>query len=237
MLVSGINFGLHFIAWRRKSAMAYRTDSETRFYLGAVTVCILITIAYLIIEEIHGHKESVLHGVFQVISIITTTGYSTENLNLWPAFLPILAIFFSCMGGCVGSTAGGIKAMRLMLICKQGSRELKQLVHPQAVIPLKVGNRRVEATVVSAVWSFFAVYTSSYIIILLLLVGTGLDFLTAFSAVAASLNNLGMGIAGVAGDFASINQTAQVILCFAMLLGRLEIFTLLVLFTPAFWRI
>lgn len=237
MLVSGINFGLHFLSWRRRSLMVYRTDSETRFFFAAVLICIVITIAYLIIEEIHGHRESVLHGIFQVLSIITTTGYSTENLAAWPAFLPILAIFFSCMGGCVGSTAGGIKAMRLMLICKQGARELKQLVHPHAVIPLKVGNRRVEATVVSAVWSFFAVYTTAYIVLLMLLVGTGMDFLTAFSAVAASLNNLGMGIAGVAGDFGSISETAKAIMCFAMLLGRLEIFTLLVLFTPAFWRI
>jgi len=237
MLISGMNFGLHFFAWRRRSLSVYRADSETRFYLGAVLICIITTIVYLIVEEIHGHQESVIHGVFQVISIITTTGYSTENLSLWPAFLPIMAIFFSCMGGCVGSTAGGIKSMRLMLICKQGMRELKQLVHPQAIIPLKVGNRRVEATVVSAVWSFFAVYTTTYIVILLLLVASGVDFLTAFSAVAAALNNLGMGIAGVAGGFGDLSDFAKSILCFAMLLGRLEIFTLLVLFTPAFWRL
>jgi trk system potassium uptake protein TrkH len=126
--------------------------------------------------------------------------------------------------------------MRLMLIYKQGIREMKQLVHPNAVIPLKVGRRRVEASIVSAVWSFFAVYTSCYIILMLMLMVTGLDFLTAFSAVAAALNNLGMGIAGVTGNFDSISETAKVILSFAMLLGRLEIFTLLVLFTPAFWR-
>jgi len=237
MLVSGINFGLHFMAWRRRSLGVYSRDSETRFFIAAVAVCIGTTIAYLIWEEVHGHQEAVLHGVFQVISIITTTGYSTENLGEWPQVLPIMAIFFSCMGGCVGSTSGGIKAMRVMLIYKQGIRELKQLVHPQAVIPLKVGRRRVEAKIVSAVWSFFAVYTSAYIVLLLLLMMTGLDFITAFSAVAASLNNLGMGIAGVATGFGGLSETAKVILCFAMLLGRLEIFTLLVLFTPAFWRI
>jgi len=141
------------------------------------------------------------------------------------------------MGGCVGSTTGGIKAMRLMLICKQGVREMRQLVHPQAVIPLKVGNRRVEATVVSAVWSFFAVYTSCYIVIVLFLMLTGLDFLTSFSATAAAINNLGMGIAGVAGDFGGVSELGKVVLSVAMLLGRLEIFTLLVLFTPGFWRL
>ncbi|MDH3991574.1 MAG: potassium transporter, partial [Gammaproteobacteria bacterium] len=146
-------------------------------------------------------------------------------------------LFFSFMGGCVGSTGGGIKAMRLMLIYKQGIRELKQLVHPNAVIPLKVGRRRVEAAVVSAVWSFFAVYMSAFIVVLLLLMATGLDFTTAFSAVAASLNNLGPGLGEVAANYSSINEVAKGLLCFTMLLGRLEVFTLLVLFTPMFWRI
>ncbi len=236
MLISGMNFGLHFLVIRRGDFSVYRKDSETRFYLWSVSICISATIIILIYTNTHSHHESVIHGIFQVISIITTTGYSTENVSVWPPTLPILAIFFSCMGGCVGSTAGGIKAMRLMLIYKQGVRELKQLVHPQAVIPLKVGRRRVEATVVSAVWSFFAVYTSAYILLLMALMACGLDFLTAFSAVAAALNNLGMGIAGVAGGFGGLSETAKAIMCFAMLLGRLEIFTLLVLFTPAFWR-
>ena len=237
MFISSINFGLHFMAWRRRSVVLYRKDSETRFYISAVSVCMLITIYCLIVWDIHGYQESILHGVFQVLSIITTTGYSTGNLSVWPIALPIMAVFFSCMGGCVGSTTGGIKAMRVMLIFKQGMRELKQLVHPQAVIPLKVGGRRVEATVVSAVWSFFAIYTSAYIILMLLLMLTGLDFTTAFSAVAATLNNLGIGFAGVANGFSAQSESTKAILCFAMLLGRLEIFTLLVLFTPAFWRI
>ena len=148
-----------------------------------------------------------------------------------------MLLMFSFMGGCVGSTGGGMKAMRLMLIYKQGIRELKQLIHPQAIIPLKVGRRRVEASVVSAVWSFFAVYTTSFIIIMLLLMATGLDFETAFSAVAATINNLGPGLGEVAANYSSISDTAKGLLCFAMLLGRLEVFTLLVLFTPMFWRI
>ena len=127
--------------------------------------------------------------------------------------------------------------MRVMLVTKQGMRELKQLVHPQAVIPLKVGGRRVEASIVSAVWSFFAVYSIAFIVLLLLLMLIGMDFTTAFSSVAATLNNLGMGISGVANGFGEVSEWGKAILCFAMLLGRLEIFTLLVLFTPAFWRI
>jgi trk system potassium uptake protein TrkH len=237
MFISSINFGLHFTAWRRRSVLVYRKDSETRFYCGALLVCIATTVFCLILWEIHGRGDSVLHGFFHVMSIVTTTGFSTANLALWPLALPIMAIFFSCMGGCAGSTTGGIKAMRVMLIAKQGVRELKQLVHPQAIIPLKVGNNRVPATVISAVWSFFAFYTSTFILLLVLLMLTGQDFITSFSAVAASLNNMGLGLGGVAANFGSLSETAKYILSFAMLLGRLEIFTLLVLFTPAFWRL
>jgi trk system potassium uptake protein TrkH len=147
-----------------------------------------------------------------------------------------MLLVFAFMGGCAGSTGGGIKAMRLMLISKQGVRELKQLVHPNAVIPLKVGRRRVEAKVVSAVWSFLAVYLVAFVILMISLVATGLDFETAFSAVGASLNNLGPGLGDVAYHYGDINQAAKWLLCGAMLLGRLEVFTVLVLFTPAFWR-
>jgi len=237
MCISAINFGLHYLAWRRRSAINYVKDSETRFFLSVLLVCVFITVAYLLFSATMAPQESITHGVFQAISITTTTGFATQNFALWPSFLPIMMLFFSFMGGCVGSTGGGIKAMRLMLIYKQGIRELKQLIHPNAVIPLKVGRRRVEAAVISAVWSFFAVYMSAFIIILLLLMATGLDFTTAFSAVAASLNNLGPGLGEVAANYASINEVAKGLLCFTMLLGRLEVFTLLVLFTPMFWRL
>lgn len=237
MYISAINFGLHYIFWRRRNMSPYRKDSETRFFSGVLLVCVAITCAYLIISETLAPSEAVVHGIFQAISITTTTGFTTQDFAHWPSFLPVMLLMFSFMGGCVGSTGGGMKAMRLMLIYKQGIRELKQLVHPQAIIPLKVGRRRVEASVVSAVWSFFAVYTTSFIIIMLLLMATGLDFETAFSAVAASINNLGPGLGEVAANYASISDTAKGLLCFAMLLGRLEVFTLLVLFTPMFWRI
>ncbi len=237
MCISAINFGLHFLAWRRRSPFVYRKDSETRFFLGVLSVCIAVTCLYLIATHTLAPGQSLVHGVFQAISITTTTGFTTQDFSAWPSFLPVMLLFFSFMGGCVGSTGGGIKAMRLMLIYKQGIRELKQLVHPQAIIPLKVGNRRVEASVVSAVWSFFAVYMFVFIVIMLLLMATGLDFTTAFSAVAASLNNLGPGLGEVAANYAGISELAKGILCFAMLLGRLEVFTLLVLFTPMFWRL
>jgi trk system potassium uptake protein TrkH len=236
MLCSAVNFGLHYTAWARRNPGVYRQDSETRFFFGVLSVCVIITCGYLYATRTLIGNDALVHGLFQAVSITTTTGYSTQDFASWPSFLPIMLLMFACMGGCVGSTGGGIKAMRLMLIYKQGIRELKQLLHPHAVIPLKVGNRRVEATVVSAVWSFFAVYTFSFIIIMLMLMATGLDFTSAFSAVAASLNNLGPGLNAVAANYGGISEVAKAILCFAMLLGRLEVFTLLVLFTPMFWR-
>lgn len=219
------------------AAVAYRKDSETRFFLAILAVAIGVTCAYLVFTDTLPVQQSLVHGLFQAVSLATTTGFATQDYAAWPSFLPLMLIMFSSIGGCVGSTGGGIKAMRVMLIYKQAVRELKQLVHPNAVIPLKVGRRRVEASVVSAVWSFFAVYTTAFLVMWLMIMATGLDALTAFSAVAASLNNLGPGLGEVAANYGSINGTAQALLCFTMLLGRLEIFTLIVLFTPAFWRL
>jgi trk system potassium uptake protein TrkH len=245
MVIAAINFGLHFTAWRQGTSSnqkqrflsVYTRDSETKFFFSILGICIAVTCVYLMITKTLNPQESIIHGLFQAISITTTAGFSTQEFAMWPSFLPIMLLMASFMGGCVGSTGGGMKAMRVMLIYKQGIRELKQLVHPNAVIPLKVGRTRVEASVVSAVWSFFAVYTSCFIIIMLLLMATGLDFTTAFSAVAAALNNLGPGLGDVAANYGSINETAKALLCFTMLLGRLEVFTLLVLFTPMFWRL
>lgn len=236
MLVAGINFALHFYALRQRSIKHYIRDSESRFYMYTILGAALIVILVLILSGTYTIGEGIIHGLFQTVSIATTSGFITEDFSTWPSFLPVMLIALAFMGGCGGSTGGGMKAVRVMLMAKQGVREMKQLVHPNAVIPLKVGNRRVEAKVVSAVWSFFAVYMFSFIVILLLLMSTGLDYITAFSAVAATINNLGPGLGDVSYHYADISAVAKWILCFSMLLGRLEVFTLLVLFTPAFWR-
>jgi trk system potassium uptake protein TrkH len=236
MLISAINFGMHYTAWQRRTLRLY-ARTRSRSFSSRQWPCASSSPAPTCCCPRHCPPATrLVHGLFQAVSITTTTGYATQNFAVWPSFLPVMLLMFSFMGGCVGSTGGGIKAMRLMLIYKQGIRELKQLLHPHAVIPLKVGNRRVEAKVVSAVWSFFAVYTFAFIVIMLLLMATGLDFTTAFSAVAASLNNLGPGLGAVAENYGAISDVAKSVLCVAMLLGRLEVFTLLVLFTPMFWR-
>jgi len=236
MVVAGLNFALHFQALRRNDFTHYARDSESRFYIYTIFGAAAIVIGYLVWKGTYTLGDGFTHGLFQTISIATTAGFATADFAAWPSFLPFLLLLLSFMGGCGGSTGGGMKAVRIMLLAKQGVRELSQLVHPNAVIPLKVGNRRVEAKVVSAVWSFFAVYVFAFILILMLLMATGLDYTTAFSAVVASINNLGPGLGDVSAHYGDITSPAKWILCFSMLLGRLEIFTLLVLFTPAFWR-
>lgn len=236
MLLAGINFALHFYAWRLKRINHYFRDPETRFYIVVLAISCVIVSFFLFDSEQYHLKQAVFQGIFQTISIATTTGFATADFAHWPTFIPFFLIMLSFMGGCAGSTGGGMKVVRVMLIAKQGVRELHQLIHPNAVIPLKVGRRRVEAKIVSAVWSFFAVYIFAFITIMLALMICGMDQTTAYSSVVATLNNLGPGLGSSSANYSSATEAEQWILCFAMLLGRLEVFTLLVLLTPAFWR-
>jgi trk system potassium uptake protein TrkH len=174
--------------------------------------------------------------VFQAVSIGTTTGFTTTDYYLWPGFLPILLLMASYIGGCAFSTGGGIKVIRIMLLFKQGYREVLRLIHPNAIFAIKVNGKALPAKVVGAVWGFFAMYVFCFSIMHLFLMSTGLDVVTSFSAVTACLNNLGPGLGEVGANFGDINSPSKWVLCIAMLLGRLEIFTLLVVLTPAFWR-
>lgn len=237
MFLSGINFALHFLAWRRMNLQPYFHDAEFKTYITVLVVISLITTFYLHINAtFDDFNHALLHGVFQVVSIGTTTGFTTSNYAIWPGFLPVLLLFASFIGGSAGSTGGGMKVIRFLLLLKQGIREINRLVHPNAVIPIKVGGKPLPERVVDSVWGFFATYVAIFSIILLLLMLAGLDQVTAFSAVAATMNNLGPGLGDVALNYSSIPDFTKWVLCFAMLLGRLEIFTLLVLLTPAFWR-
>ena len=237
MLFSGINFALHFTAIRSVSLQPYHRDAEFRTYIVVLAVASLITIIYLqATKTFNSTAESIIEGLFQVISIGTTTGYTTAEYYTWPGFLPVLLLYVSFIGGCSGSTGGGIKVIRVLLLVKQGIRELQRLIHPSAQITVKINRKPLPENVIAAVWGFFAAYFTISALMVLILMATGLDQETAFSAVAACLNNLGPGLGDVGQNFASINDFAKWTLCLAMLLGRLEIFTLLVLFTPGFWR-
>jgi trk system potassium uptake protein TrkH len=237
MFLAGINFSLHFVAFRNRAISGYWHDSEFRFYLLLIALVSLITILGLYFTETYDDwQDAVVNGLFQAVSIGTTAGFTTAEFYNWPGFIAILLLFSSFVGGCAGSTGGGIKVIRLLLLVKQGLREITRLVHPSAQIPVRVGSKTVDSRIIEAVWGFFALYVASFTVMYLALATTGLDLMTAFSAVAASINNLGPGLGGVGAHYAEMHDLGKWILCFAMLLGRLEIFTLLVLLTPGFWR-
>lgn len=237
MVVAGINFAIHFTSWKRASAQPYFQDPELKVYasllLGLAT---LTTIALYLGGTYESIAESARYAGFQVVSIMTTTGYTTTNFSIWPGFIPIMLICIAFIGGCAGSTCGGMKVIRIMLLYRQAIREIRRLIHPHAVIPVKIGGRKTSATVMDAVWGFFFLYVASFVMITIILNGVGVEPVTAYAAAAACLTNLGPGLGDVSANYAGLNSTAKVILSFAMLMGRLEIFTILVLFTPAFWR-
>jgi trk system potassium uptake protein TrkH len=236
MLLSGVNFALHFIAVRKRSLRPYHEDSEFSAYLLFLGCIAIVSVTYLYFSKIYGFGDSFSRGLFQAVSIGTTTGFTTAEYFNWPGFLPVLLIFASFVGGCAGSTGGGMKVVRVLLLFKQGQRELIRLIHPSAHIPVKIGKKRVGNRAIDAVWGFFAAYIALFSLMMLLLMASGLDQITAFSAVAACMNNLGPGLGEVGANYASLETFPLMVLNVAMLLGRLEIFTLLVLFTPAFWN-
>jgi len=236
MIISSFNFALHFYAWRFKSLRHYFADAEVKTLLIVLGIAALVVFITLVVSNSYSPNEAMRFGLFELVSIATTTGFTTADFSLWPVFLPFLLFFLAFMGGCAGSTGGGFKVIRVLLVYKQGSREMKRLIHPNAIIPIRIGGRPVDDRILEAVWGFLSVYLMLYVIMTILLLATGLDFVTAFSAVGACINNLGPGLGEVAAHYGDISDFAKWVLSFAMLLGRLEIFTLLVLFTPTFWR-
>jgi len=237
MFIAGINFSLHFLAWRGKSVMGYIADPEFRTYARGILGLAVVVTAYLYFTgEYATFSETVSEGLFQVVSIATTTGFTTTDFSAWPGALPVMLLFASFVGGCAGSTGGGMKVMRVLLVYRQGIREIKRLVHPSAEIPVKLGGQTVPPRVIDSVWGFFAVYVVAFIAMMVVLLADGLDQVTAFSAIAASLNNLGPGLGDVATGYGALSDLSKWVCVVAMLLGRLEIFTLLVLVSRTFWQ-
>ena len=235
MLLAGINFGLHFTVLARKNPLHYFRDWEVRTYLGMVAL--VAGVVTLTLVEQGGSDAPIREGLFQVVSIATTTGFTTADYSVWPGAVPIILLLAAFTGGCAGSTAGGIKVIRVLLIYLQGWREVKRLIHPSGVFPIKVGDHPVPDRVIEAVWSFFAAYVFIFLLMTtLVMLLSGIDFVTAFSAVGACLNNLGPGLGEVALNYQGLDASVKWVLILAMLLGRLEIFTLLVLLSPTFWR-
>ena len=180
--------------------------------------------------------QSIRNAAFEVVSVITSTGFATVDFSHWPDFLPVLLIFVSFIGGCGGSTAGGMKVMRVLMVFKQGMREVRKLIHPNAIMHVHLGKQVVSQRIMNAVWGFFVAYILVFVILMLLMIHAGLDQVSAFSAVATCLNNLGPGLGVVASNFQAVSDMGKGISIIAMLMGRLEIFTILILLTPAFWK-
>ncbi|WP_144392463.1 TrkH family potassium uptake protein [Pleionea sediminis] len=236
MLISGVNFSLHFVAYRQLSIQPYSRDPEFKTYITLMVAVAVICFIGLFASQQFNFKESIYKSIFHTISIGTTTGFASSDFSAWPGSLPLLLIFLSFVGGCAGSTGGGIKVIRFLLLFKQGMREIRKLIHPNAIFRVKLGKQILSEKVSDAVWGFFATYVAIFVIIMLILIADGMDQVTAFSAVAACMNNLGPGLGEVAQNYSNISDLAKWLLSLAMLFGRLEIFTLLVLLTPAFWR-
>jgi trk system potassium uptake protein TrkH len=237
MFLAGASFSLHFVVWRSRSLTAYWSDPEFRAYT-LILLCLTAAGAVTLFFSQHYATlgESLWHSLFHFVSFMTSTGFVASGFDQWPGALPLSLILVSFIGGCAGSTSGGMKVIRWLLLFNQGSREVRRLVHPAAEIPIRLGRSVVPLRVIEAVWGFCVVYIVLFGAMLLVLVATGLDQVTAFSALASSINNMGPGLGLVVADFTQIGATAKWICILAMLLGRLEVFTLLVLFSPSFWR-
>ncbi|VAX77068.1 Trk system potassium uptake protein TrkH [Serratia symbiotica] len=236
LLISGCNYGLHFALLSGRSLKVYGRDPEFRIFislqLGMVAVCALMLWEHSVYKT---GMETLNQAFFQVVSMATTAGFTTDSIAKWPLFLPMLLLCSAFIGGCSGSTGGGVKVVRVLLLYLQGSRELKRLVHPNAVYPIKLGYRALPERVLDSVWGFFSAYALVFVVSMLAIIATGVDDFSAFSAVSASLNN-GPGLGVVVENCTAMPPVAKWILVVTMLFGRLEVFTLLILFTPTFWR-
>lgn len=239
MLIAGINFGTHFVAFRQRTLTPYRRDPEAGWFLLITLASCVGLAAYLhAMGTYREFWEALRFASFNVVSIATTTGFANTDYNLWPMFAPLWMLFLCCFVSCSGSTGGGIKMIRAQLLYIQVNREYVKLLHPHAVSPAKLSGHVVENKVLFSVLAFMFVYVCCIVAMTLILVASGLDLVTAFSAVVACINNTGPGLnkVGPATNYEVLTDFQTWVCSFAMLLGRLELFTLLIVFTPAFWR-
>lgn len=239
MLLAGMNFATHFTAFREKSLDAYSRDMEALPYL----VLVLGSVLGVALVLWHAGTYPTLganlrHAAFNVISIATDCGFSSENYNDWPLFAPLWMLLLSCVTACTGSTGGGIKMMRTLILWKQSLLQMFLLTHPTAVNPLKLRGQVISSRITLSVLGFIFAYFATIVILTLVLVLTGLDPFSAFSAILACLNNAGPGLGdvGPTSNYAILTDVQTWVCTLAMFLGRMEIFTALILLTPAFWR-
>lgn len=238
-LMSGLNFATHFLAFRSRSLKPYRQDAEIRFFFGVLAISILALTIYLQPFAVHdGFWPTMRYVAFHSISLATSLGLAITDTAVWPMFAQVWVLFLGSFVACSGSTGGGIKMMRAILLYKLVFREIMRAMHPRAVYPVRLGSQVVGETVLHAVLAFSFMYTVVVVSLALVLAASGMELVTAFSAIVATLNNTGPGLnsVGPAGNFAALSDFQKWVCAFAMIIGRLEIFTVLVVLTPAFWK-
>jgi len=234
MLLSALSYALHYFAVYKKKPLKYFHDSELRFFVSILSIVISLSLLLSIIVGFDG--GSFREILFQSVSIVTTTGFVSTDYSSWPTSITFLLLIGAFIGACSGSVGGGIKSWRVLIMINHAKINIMRLVHPSAVVSLKIGSKAVDDKVAESVWGFFSIYVICFMLLLLSLLATGMDFESSFSAIGACLNNLGPGLGQVAETYGSVSNFGKSILALAMILGRLEIFTLLVLFTTVFWQ-
>jgi len=238
-LLSGINYATHFLAFRARTLGAYRRDAELPFYFSVMAASIVGLTFYLLAFDAYDSFATALrYAAFQCVSIATSLGFANTDYGAWPMFGQLWILFLGTFFACSGSTGGGIKMMRAIILYKQVYREILRAMHPRVVHPVRLGGHAVSDNVLHVVLAFSFIYVAIIVILSLVMVATGLEIVTAFSAVVATINNIGpgLGAVGPASNFSSLSDFQTWVCSFAMILGRLELFTLLVVLTPAFWR-
>jgi trk system potassium uptake protein TrkH len=239
MVISAMNFSRHLVAWQQKSLRTYRGDREARAMLALLGAGILVVTVFVWQVGVYPDFMLALRNVaFNLVSVATTCGFATQDYGAWPIFAPLVMIMLSCYTCNTGSTGGGIKMFRTLVLFRQAGRELLMLIHPQAVRPIRIGDHVVQNQIVFAVLAFVVLYFGIVVVLVFALLASGLDFISAFTAVIACVNNMGpgLGVVGPASNYQGLSDFQTWICSLAMLLGRLEIFSVLVLFTPAYWR-
>ena len=234
MLLSAFSFTLHYFAIYRRKPLKYFYDPEFRFFFSILLLVLIVSFLINLLSNYENgpsYKEIVFHSV----SMITTTGFSISDTSNWPLSISFLLLIGAFIGACSGSVGGGVKSWRVMIMLNHAYSNIMKIIHPNSVISLKIGSRSVDDEVATSVWGFFSIYVISFMILLLVVLISGLDLESAFSAVGACLNNLGPGLGVVSENYSNLGAFTKSTLAFAMLLGRLEIFTLLVILTPMFW--
>ena len=239
MLLAVMNFATHFLAWREKSLKLYLRDTEALSTIILILVSCLVIGTFLWWQGTYPSFWTALrHASFNVVSIATDCGFVSVDFNHWPMFAPLWMLFLSCISASSGSTGGGIRMIRTLILIKQTGREFLKLLHPVAVNPLKIGGRVVPDNIVFSVLSFIFLYFMSVVVLTFALVISGLDFVSAFTGIIACINNAGpgLGVLGPASNYGILNDFQTWVCTLAMLIGRLEIVTVLIIFTPHFWR-